>query len=130
MIINQQIIITTITRNLNIVERMIKFPPPPGRQILFATFVGGGGHKAFDCKNRRQSDFCHNIRTYSKGQIYFFALGYDIVSDKTNLFVDCGATKHVITDKSKFINFDQNFEPGNHFVELADGSQVNSIVLN
>ena len=31
--------------------------------------------------------------------------------------------------KSKFINFDQNFEPGNHFVELADGSQVNNIVL-
>ena len=34
-----------------------------------------------------------------------------------------------MTDKSKFVNFDQNFEPGNHFVELADGSRVNNIVL-
>ena len=36
--------------------------------------------------------------------------------------VDCGVTEHVITDNSKFINFDQNFEPGNHFLKLADGS--------
>ena len=40
----------------------------------------------------------------SKGQTYFYALGY-IVPDKTNLLVDCGATNHVITDKSKFIDF-------------------------
>ena len=53
------------------------------------------------------------MRTYSKGQTYFFASGYDIVSDKTNLSVDCGATNHVIIDKSKFINFNQNFEPEN-----------------
>ena len=58
-----------------------KSPPPQGRQILFVMFVGGEGHKAFECKNRKQSDFCHDIRTYSKGQTYFFALGYDIVSD-------------------------------------------------
>ena len=43
--------------------------------------------------------------------------------------VDYRATEHVITDKSRFVNFYQNFEPGNHFVELADGSWVNNIVL-
>ena len=32
----------------------------------------------------------------------------------------CQWAKHVITDKSKFINFDQNFEPRNNFVELAN----------
>ena len=32
-------------------------------------------------------------------------------------------------DKSNFINFDQDFEPRNHFVELVDGSQANSIVM-
>ena len=36
---------------------------------------------------------------------------------------------NVITDKSKFINFDQNFEPGNYFVEFPNGSRVNNIVL-
>ena len=33
--------------------------------------------------------------------------------------------EHVMNDKSKFINF----EPGNHFVKLADWSQANNIVL-
>ena len=87
------------------------------------------GHKAFQCQNKRWKDFCQTIKTYSKGQTYFFALGYDIVLDKSNLSVDCGVTKHVITDKSKFINFDQNFKPRNHFVELVNGSQASNIML-
>ena len=72
---------------------------------------------------------CQNIKTYSKGETYFFSLGYDTVSNKSNFLVDCKTTEHVITDKSKFINFDQNIEPWNHFVELADGSRANNIVL-
>ena len=43
--------------------------------------------------------------------------------------VDSRTTEHVINDKSKFINFDPNFVSGNHFVELANDSQVNNIVL-
>ena len=77
-----------------------------GKTNIICYVCGRRGHKAFDCRNRRQSDFCHNIRTYSKGQTYFFALEYDIVSDRTNLLVNCGATNYVITDKSKFIHFD------------------------
>ena len=106
-----------------------KIPPHPGKTNITCYVCGKRAHKAFERKNRRQRDFCHNIQTYSKGQTYFFALGYNIVSDKNNLLVDCGATEHVITDKSKSINFEQNFEPGNHFVELADRSQVNNIEL-
>ena len=59
MIINQQIIIATIPRNLSIVERTIKFSPR-GRQILFVTFAGGGATKHFNVKIK-DSDFCHNI---------------------------------------------------------------------
>ena len=110
-----------MTKKLSIVERTIKSPHPEKTNII-CHVCGKRGHKAFECKNRRQKDFCQNIQTYSKGQTYFFSLGYDIVSDKNNLLVNCGATKHVTTDKSKFINFDQNFGPGNHFVELADRS--------
>ena len=85
--------------------------------------------KLFNVKTEGKKIFCQNIRTDSKGQTYFLTLVYDIVSDKSNLLVDCSATEHVIINKSKFINFDQNFEPGQHFVELADGSQANNIVL-
>ena len=41
------------------------------------------------------------------------------------MLVGCGATEYVINDKSKFINF----EPDNHFLKLANKSQVNNIVL-
>ena len=39
--------------------------------------------------------------------------------------MDTGATSHVINDSSKFINFDDNFDPSTHFMELADGSKSN-----
>ena len=81
MIINQQII--TITRNLSILERTIN--PLPGKVNIICYVCGKRGYKAFEYKNQRQRDFCHNIRTYSKGQTYFFALGYDNVLDKSNL---------------------------------------------
>ena len=42
--------------------------------------------------------------------------------------VNCDAAEPVITDKSKFINFDQNFEPGNNFVELTDGNRANNMM--
>ena len=35
----------------------------------------------------------------------------------------------MITNKSKCINLDQNFEPGKNFVELADGSRTSKRVL-
>ena len=92
-------------------------PPPPKKTNIICYICKKKGHKALQCQNQRQKDFCQNMITYSKGQTYFFALGY-IVSDKSNLLVDCRLTEHVITNKLKFINFDQNFEPGNHFVEI------------
>lgn len=42
---------------------------------------------------------------------------------------DCGATTHVVTDNSKFIRFGNDFKPGNHHIEFADGSRTNNIVL-
>ena len=126
MIINRHISLITISRNLSIVEKTIKYPP--GKRNIICHVCGKRGYKAFQCKNRMQKNMCQNIGTYYKGQTYFFALGYHIVSDKSYLLVDCMATKHM-TDKSKFINFDQKFEPGNRFVELADGSRENDLVL-
>jgi hypothetical protein len=45
-----------------------------------------------------------------------------------NLLVDTGATSHIINDSSKFINFDDNFDPSTHFMELADGSKSNVVL--
>ena len=40
------------------------------------------------------------------------------------LLVDTGATSHIVSDKSKFISFDKNFDPNLHVNELADGSKA------
>ena len=33
-----------------------------------------------------------------------------------NLLIDTGATSHIITDRSMFLNFDEQFDPSNHFI--------------
>jgi len=45
------------------------------------------------------------------------------------LLVDCGATAHIITDESKFTNFDESFKPEKHYTELANGTRSNNIAL-
>ena len=46
-----------------------------------------------------------------------------------HLLVDCGATSHIISDRPKFVSFDESFKAENHFIELADGSKTNGVVL-
>ena len=46
----------------------------------------------------------------------------------TSLLVDCGATAHIVTDKSKFTSFDESFHPEKHFIELANGTKSNVAV--
>ena len=45
-----------------------------------------------------------------------------------SLLVDTGATAHILNDKAKFLNFDDKFNPVNHYIELADGSRACGIV--
>jgi hypothetical protein len=49
---------------------------------------------------------------------------------KASLLLDCGATTHIVNDKSNFTNFDERFNPEVHFIELADGTRRNNIALN
>ena len=41
--------------------------------------------------------------------------------------VDCGATTHIVNDKSCFIDTDPTFKSSDHYIELADGTTVNGI---
>ena len=45
-----------------------------------------------------------------------------------SLLVDTGATAHILNDKSKFLKFDEDFKPENHYIELADGSRACGVV--
>jgi hypothetical protein len=42
--------------------------------------------------------------------------------------VDSGARSHIITDKSKFTNFSNSFDPSKHAIEFADGSRAENLV--
>ena len=51
-------------------------------------------------------------------------------ADKTNLLlVACGATSHIITEKSKFTRFDRKFNSSKHYIELANGTRANNVPL-
>lgn len=45
------------------------------------------------------------------------------------LLVDSGASVHIITDKSKFVKFNKDFEPDKQIMQLADGSRQVGTVL-
>ena len=50
----------------------------------------------------------------------------NIPINKKGLLVDTGATSHIITtDILK--NCDSNFDPENHYMELANGTRMNNI---
>lgn len=91
---------------------------------------GKAGHVRAKCQFYTRNDFCKNVKTFSNGRTYAFSFGLDTIPNSYNSYlVDTGATNHVITDETKFINFDPNFEPDSHFIELADGTRANNLVL-
>ncbi|KAK3779704.1 hypothetical protein RRG08_013659 [Elysia crispata] len=64
-----------------------------------------------------------------------FVFGLDTVSRTQDqqssdaFLVDSGATVHVITDKTRFIRFNNHFNPANHIIELADGTKCNNLAM-
>ena len=110
------------------------------------------GHRAFECKNKpkRWCTICRKgnhdtaICKFNKSatkqvndqhqgesdenQFIFKISEGSNNSQNDMLMVDCGATAHIITDKEKFIYFDENFDGSKHTIELADSSRKNDIV--
>ena len=112
---------------------------------------GKPGHRSSECRSRK-SRWCHHCKskthdtrvcrknkdshtakttkTYEE-EDYLFKVTSDFpkVARENTLLVDCGATTHILNDKSKFVNLDENFDPANHVIELADGSRTSGLVL-
>ena len=63
---------------------------------------------------------------------FIFKVNHDPESNRSSnneLLIDCGATAHIIKDRTKFIEFDPNFNASQHTVELADSSRKTGMVL-
>ena len=86
-----------------------------------------------DTKYCRKKDFVKTLTNFDNEQQeqssdYAFKASDIKVNRPNSLLVDCGATAHIINDKSKFLNFDKEFDATKHLIELADGSRTNGIV--
>ena len=51
------------------------------------------------------------------------------VSQLSGVLIDTGASTHIVPDKSCFTDFEQDFNPADHWLELADGSKRNDLIL-
>ena len=49
--------------------------------------------------------------------------------ESKRIMFDTGATLHIIKDIERFKNFDDSFQPDNHFIELADSTKTNGFAL-
>ena len=52
----------------------------------------------------------------------------DVGTKQTSLLLDSGAKSHIITEESRFVKFDSNFNAKDHVIELADGSKANVVL--
>ena len=77
-------------------------------------------------KSSDDEDYSFVFQTNSQS---YEASGNSTASRRNTLLVDCGATAHIVNDKSKFTKFDNSFKPEKHFIELADGSCSNNVAL-
>lgn len=65
------------------------------------------------------------------GESYVFTLNADIAANSASkecIMVDCGATSHIVNDRTRFINFDPDFKPNTHYIQLADGNKYNNLI--
>ena len=97
-------------------------------------------HSTHQCRKKKGNHHAAKSMDDCDDHTYQFHVGVcdndDVKTEQVHLvglhsmLVDCGATiTHIVTDKSKFVSFDQNFNPSDHFIELADGTKKNNLAL-
>ncbi|CAB4019984.1 myosin heavy fast skeletal muscle, partial [Paramuricea clavata] len=107
---------------------------------------GRKGHKSVECWSKTSERWCSNCKnitheTKNAGRRKMRrrqqprkqrqdTINISGINNKSNssLLVDTGATSHIINDKSKFVDFDKEFNPSAHVIELADGSKANVVL--
>ena len=90
-----------------------------------------GTHDTSYCRKLRKESV-KTVESAELSQSIFFKISVDIdlpsdTESVNSVLVDCGATTHVLRDKSRFQKFEENFDPAKHYIELADGSRVNNV---
>ena len=91
-------------------------------------------HNTKDCRTAKKDTAKQAITEREKQDsdehsfVFTLKNGQGSSTEDSNLLVDTGATSHIINDSSKFVSFDNSFDPNTHFIELADGSKANVVL--
>jgi len=108
------------------------------KKKLWCSFCHSDTHTDSTCRskskvNKAQKDRVQLANATEEHSSFVFKLtnSYSDVPDSRprSMLVDCGATAHIITDESRFISFDESFQPDKHYVELANGMKSNNTAL-
>ncbi len=103
------------------------------KKKLFCEYCKRSGHNDNACRKKKKASANDSSKGVSQGETESHSFAFMVneesmckVKCENSLLVDCGATSHIITDRSKFIEFDKTFEPESHFIELANGTREHS----
>ena len=104
------------------------------KDTLTCTHCKRNGHVEAVCftkkKDSRQHSHPNKTETaHAHSATFAFSTTTDTSLMPTELMVDCGATSHIVNDRSRFITLDQNYKPRQHFIQLADGRRTNELVM-
>ena len=112
------------------VGHIARFCESTGKSKLWCSFCRKTNHTDSTCrsKNKVSKDKAHVASTMEE-EHFAFKVNTDVRDTlniaSSSLLVDCGATAHIVNDKSKFTKFDEAFCPDKHFIELANGTKSN-----
>lgn len=106
---------------------------------LWCSFCKKNNHTDQTCRSKKKvgqnshSTQVHNAAHHFDEAGHSFAFKIDAhktyMKCQESLLVDCGATSHIFNDLSKFTKFDSNFNPSEHFIELANGVKTNNLAM-
>ena len=85
-----------------------------------------GSSSAKTCTEDEGHSYSFNI-TVDVGEDQSEETPDEVMSSVNTILVDTGATTHIVTDRSKFVQFDDSFNPQTHFIELANGKRANNL---
>ena len=97
---------------------------------IYCTFCKINGHTLEKCRKKESSRSEDKVDTAKvatesgDADSHTYALcARSSNSNHQGLLVDTGATSHIVSDHSKFTDFQSDFRPSKHYIELADGSK-------
>ena len=87
-------------------------------------------HNTQQCRKKKDNakSVIQSQETEEQSDSFVFKVSECQSVGRNSLLVDCGGTTHIVTDSSKFVRFEPNFELTGHCIELADGSRSTGMV--